>query len=161
MGLLLTAEELFQIAAQMEASGQSFYLEMADKIADPKLKELFDSLATDEEQHYKLFTEYYRQATQKDWKLSQVDEETADYINALLGVRMFPPKKDATAEVAVIHNVKDALKIALSLEKDSLLFYRELQEMIGSELCPAIGRIISEERSHVTRLQAMLEATPE
>jgi len=49
---------------------------------------------------------------------------------------------------------------ALAMEKDALLFYRELVEMISPELCPAIRMIINQERSHITRLQEMLDSTP-
>jgi rubrerythrin len=160
MGLLLTAEELFQIAIQLESYGQSYYLELADQITDPKLSELFDSLAGEEEQHYKQFTDYYKQATQKDWQISKVDEETVDYIEALLGVRMFPPDKDVSMQAAAVHSTRDVLNTALAMEKDALLFYRELVEMISSELCPAVRMIINEERNHITRLQEMLDSTP-
>ena len=160
MGILLTAEELFQIAAQLESYGQSYYLELADQVTDAKLSELFDSLAAEEEQHYKQFTEYYKQATQKDWKISKVDEETADYIEALLGVRLFTPEKGGEKEAATIHAPNDVLSTALAMEKDALLFYRELVEMISPELCPAIRMIINQERSHITRLQEMLDSTP-
>jgi len=160
MGILLTAEELFQIAAQLESYGQSYYLELADVTDVPKLKEIYNLLAAEEERHYQLFTEYYQQATQKKWQLARVDEETAEYIEALMGIRMFQPEKDIAREVAAIQSPHDALDQALAFEKNSLLFFHRLLEMIGSELCPAIRKIIAEERDHITLLQAMLAETP-
>ena len=46
----------------------------------------------------------------------------------------------------------EAIQTALSAEKDSILFYSEMCDLVPEQDRPIIDRIINEERSHVRQL---------
>ena len=159
MGLLISTEELFNIAAQIEAGGQAFYLEVSSNAADPDLKELYDQLAAEEARHYNLFVDLYRQVSGSDSALPQVDPETASYIEAILNLRIFRNSKDGQERAFLIKSVGEALASALQFEKDTLLFFHELTRLISPELCSPINALIAEERKHIAKLNDRYEAS--
>jgi rubrerythrin len=48
-----------------------------------------------------------------------------------------------------------ALELGISAEKDSLLFYYELKEIMPRRTVPVLERIIAEEKSHLQQLTAI------
>lgn len=160
MALLFTPEELFNIAAQLEAGGQAYYLELAGSATDAKVRELYDMLATQEEQHYKLFTDMYHKASGVKTAPAQVDPETASYVESLLDMRLFRRSTDGREKAMMSKSLREALTDAIQFEKDSLLFFAELAKLVGKELCAPINALINEERKHIIMLKGFLDATP-
>jgi rubrerythrin len=48
-----------------------------------------------------------------------------------------------------------ALEVGISAEKDSILFYHEMKEIMPGPDIPVIDRIIAEEKSHLQQLTAI------
>ena len=57
MGIVFNAEEILEIAEQIERNGQNFYKKAAENTSDEKHKELLNSLYEMEIEHEKTFAE--------------------------------------------------------------------------------------------------------
>ncbi|MBW2138188.1 MAG: hypothetical protein JRH06_11610 [Deltaproteobacteria bacterium] len=55
MGYEFNADEIFQMAEQIEINGESFYREMSKKISDSSVRETLLDLAAMESEHRKVF----------------------------------------------------------------------------------------------------------
>lgn len=72
--------------------------------------------------------------------------------------KVFDPKLDPTARFKQVRSVSDVIRIAIDVEKDSIIFYLGLKEMIPQGLGKdKIDLIVREEMSHVALLSDMLE----
>jgi len=48
----------------------------------------------------------------------------------------------------------EAMELAISAEKDSILFYYEMSEIMPRRAQPTVNRILAEEKSHLAELTA-------
>ena len=89
--------------------------------------------------------------------LSQLSEaeEMSLYLNALADSKVFS-NSEAGAELGkMVKNDAEAIKIAIGLEKDSILFYSEMLNVVKEVDKKMVNYLIAEERDHVRRLKAM------
>ena len=49
----------------------------------------------------------------------------------------------------------EAMELAISAEKDSILFYYEMKEIMPWQAYPTVNKIISEEKSHLRELSEL------
>ncbi|MCP4690556.1 MAG: ferritin family protein [Desulfobacterales bacterium] len=147
------ADEVFEMAVQMEKNGAKFYRDAAEKIEDPDNKKLLLDLAAMEDAHEKTFSAMKAEITDKE-KSSTVfdpDAEAALYLRALVNSRVFYKKEiDPTSMVEIF-------KAAIDAEKDAIVFYLGMKEWVP----PAMGKnrldfIIKEEMSHIKLLSGKL-----
>ena len=149
------ADEVFEMAEQMERNGAQFYRDAAKAAADPSNKEMLMSLSTMEETHEKVFQSMRAELTKAE-KASTVFDPAGDaalYLRALVDSRVFFEKEiDVTSMVEI-------LKSAIEAEKDSIVFYLGMKEAVPQNLGgDRIDRIIREEMGHIRLLSKHLVA---
>lgn len=149
------ADEVFEMAEQMERNGAKFYRDAAENAADPSNKEMLIGLSKMEEAHEKIF-ESMRAELSSAEKASTVfdpDDETSLYLRALADSRVFFEKDiDVTSMVEI-------LKSAIEAEKDSIVFYLGMKEGVPKNLGrDRIEAIIKEEMGHIQLLTKHLVA---
>lgn len=147
------ADEVFEMAEQMERNGGAFYREAAEKVEDPDGKKLLLKLAAMEDEHEKIFAAMRAEISEKE-KESTVfdpDAEAALYLRALVDSRVFYKKEiDLTSMVEI-------LKAAIEAEKDAIVFYLGMKEWVPQALGKdRIDVIIKEEMSHIKLLSGKL-----
>jgi rubrerythrin len=149
------ADEVFEMAEQMERNGAKFYRDAAKSAGDPSNKDLLLSLSKMEEEHEKTF-QSMRTALTSAEKASTVFDpsgEAALYLRALADSRVFFEKKIDTTSMMEI------LKSAIEAEKDSIVFYLGMKEAVPPALGQdRINRIIKEEMGHIRMLSKELVA---
>jgi rubrerythrin len=155
MGYDFNADEVFEMAEQMERNGAKFYRNAAENTADPSNKDMLIGLCKMEEAHEKMF-ESMRAELSSAEKASTVFDpsgEAAQYLRALVDSRVFFEKEiDVTSMVGI-------LKSAIEAEKDSILFYLGMKEAVPKNLGKdRIEAIIKEEMSHIQMLTKQLVA---
>ena len=151
MSVVFSAEEVFSMAMEIEKSGYAYYKTVADGTDNPKLKELFDYLAGEEQRHYAFFESLSKEVT--DLNISGEElEQLSEYIQATTESRFFIGEDKAIALAKKTGNVKDAIDVAIGFEKDTLLFFYEVQNVTPQKTKKAAGEIIEEEKRHVMRL---------
>jgi rubrerythrin len=147
------ADEMFEIAEQLERNGAKFYRTAADAMTDPKAVELLQKLAAMEDDHEKTFARLRSGLTAADTKPTVFDPEgeAVQYLKALADTRVFFEKKIDTSSMQAI------LKDAITAEKDSIVFYLGMRDAVPE----GAGRrhvddIIKEEMGHIRLLSKQL-----
>ena len=154
---LLTGDEIIEIAIHLEESGEAFYTVAAEKANDLDIKALFEELALQEMYHRRAFQQMDRGTVQAALTPDQWDEFQA-YTGALLQQSFFDEPENALNLAARAQDERTALQAALSFEKETLLFFYELRDVVRSPGQQVVERIIREEKQHIKRLSGMLGA---
>jgi len=159
MMVALTVDDLFAMAIELERNGATFYARAAASAAGRPHAGLLHRLAAMEQMHEKRFAELraaVAQAGSAEATLDPAGERTA-YLKALADTRVFPVTAPPADELGTASDFAGALRFAIEREKDSVVFYETMQELVplhqGRE---QIRTIIAEELGHVHLLTAEL-----
>ena len=149
------ADEVFEMAEQMERNGAKFYRDAAKNTADPANTEMLMGLSKMEEDHEKMFGSMRAELSTAEKASTVFDPsgEAALYLRALVDGRVFFEKEiDATSMVEI-------LKSAIEAEKDSIVFYLGMKAAVPKNLGRnRIEAIIREEMGHIQMLTKHLVA---
>lgn len=145
--------EAVEVALNMEEEGIRFYTLAEEKVQEPAMKQLFSLLREKEHHHVEVFRRLYGELVQTegdpDAELYLLDPGISSYFRAFVASTVFPAKGAAEKVIAGIHDVAEVLRLGLRVEKDSILFYREL---LAHHPYPAardlLEKVIEEERTH-------------
>ena len=148
------ASEIFEMAEQIERNGAAFYKKAAAFIQGPAQKTL-EELASWELKHEELFKGMKDALTSAD-KLEQVfdpDEEGARYLRAFADRHVFDTRQEAADRLLGDENLEQVLRMAIDLEKDSIVFYLGLRDATPNKAGrDKVEDIIKEEMRHVSIL---------
>ncbi|NNL41706.1 MAG: ferritin family protein, partial [Desulfobacterales bacterium] len=124
------AEEIYEMAQQIERNGAAFYRKAAASVDDASGKELLLNFAEMEVAHERMFAELKKDLSEKDKSTTTFDPEgeAALYLRALADTRVFFEKRIDTT------SLKEILKAAIMAEKDSIVFYLGMKEMVPDDL---------------------------
>ena len=154
---VLTAAEALKWALEIEKNGEVFYNAVAAKSADPEVKALFGDLAAQERGHYQVFQKMLEEVKPEP-DLSNVEyDEYQTYLQVALDSALFAGPDKGLTLAKQAQDLATALRAAIGFEKDTLLFFYDLREMMVSDAeRGAISDVILEEKAHVRRLAKML-----
>lgn len=155
-----SAEETLKIAIEIEENGKEFYEEMVSKTEDTEIADVFKDLAVQEVKHRDTFQEMLGEAeVEKGEDLSSLlyGQLEDSYLQALADSKIFTPANENIQEASRADSRDELLTIAISLEKDTILYYYEiLEQATSSEDQELIKEVIEEEKKHVKRLSKLL-----
>ena len=158
------ADEIFEIAEQVERNGAKFYNRAAEMIEEPRCHKILTGLAAAEVQHEKIFVAM-RADIQKAGQVPTVDPdfdlqgEAALYLQAIADGQVFDVRVSPADLLTGEETIEDILRIALEREKDAVIFYLGIKDMVSENLGRnEIDRIIKEEMAHVTIISKELAA---
>ena len=147
------ADEIFEIAEQIERKGANFYRTAEENITDEDKKKLLIHLAEMEDDHEKTFKTLRDELSENEKTMTTFDpeDETADYLRLLADTRVFYEKEvDATS-------LNEVFKTAITAEKDSIVFYLGMKNVVPSHQGKNwLDRIIKEEMDHIRLLSKEL-----
>jgi rubrerythrin len=158
MNLFFNAEEIFKIAIQIEQNGQAFYKHAAE-LFKGEIKQRLLGLAAMEETHEKFFTQLKASVCEPDidTQLFDPDGDVERYLAALAGGYIFNVNESAEATLSGKKSIEDVLKLAIEREKESVVYYVGLKDVVPERLGKSkIDDIIKEEMKHVTLLSTTL-----
>ena len=155
---LLTGDEIIEIAMRLEESGETFYTAAAEKASNTDVKTLFEDLAVQEQYHRRAFQRMGRGVVELALSAEQWDQFQA-YTGALLRQSFFDKAGGALNQLVGAMNEQDALQAALGFEKETLLFFHELRDVVKGPSRQTVDRIVEEEKRHIQRLSGMLAST--
>ena len=154
------ANEVFQIAIDIEENGKRFYEKAMDIVDDPDVKGLLAFLAQEEVEHLKRFTELKAQLprTATEDTVWDPENEMNQYLQMMADMHVFRSDFDIEKELSQAKNPEDILKLGIQFEKDSIIFFLTMQdateEKKGREF---IGQLIDEEKEHLRKLSLELK----
>ena len=144
-----TAKEIFEMAKQIERNGVAFYQKAAKSVSDASEKDMLLELAKMEEDHEATFIKMEAQLKEQETAPTVFDpeDEAVQYLKSLADTRVFFEKE------IDLSSMKSILKAAITAEKDSIVFYLGMKELVPETLGKErIDGIIKEEMSHIRLL---------
>lgn len=150
-----TADDVFEMAEELERNGAKFYGDAAQNADNPEYKKLLVGLAEMEVEHEKIFVNLRSQLSGNEKALTAFDpqNESALYLKVLADTKVFFEKK------IDFSSMKSVLKAAILAEKDSIVFYLGMKEMVPEQYGKdKLDKIIEEEMDHIKILSKELVA---
>jgi rubrerythrin len=158
MVMPFNADEVFEMAEQIERNGGRFYRAAAEKF--PTVRELLLKLAKMEDDHEKTFADMRAGLSGKETgeTVFDPDGQSQMYLRAMADGHIFNPKANPVEKIAGKDTPEDILKMAIAVERDSVAFYvglkRSVSQAAGQD---KVEGIIAEEIGHVAILSKELE----
>jgi len=158
MAITFNADEIYQMAEQIERNGAKFYRTAAKNSPDAGAKRIFEELADMEAEHIKTFADMRAKLTPGDQLgVYDPDDEGAKYLHAIVQGRIFDVNADPAEQLSGSETPQDITNIAIGLEKDSIIFYQAMIDRVPSDSGKEkIGAIIKEEMGHILLLKDKL-----
>lgn len=159
MSILFNPDDIYALAVGIEQNGAKFYFRAAEYAFSPPVRELFKGLAILEQSHERTFTKMREELSEEDQSPSTFDPEgqSGAYLKALADGRIFDVKSDPLKKLTGKESVNDIVSMAIGMEKDSIIFYLGMRELVPEG--PGqnkIDAIIKEEMRHITVLSKEL-----
>ena len=159
MGIRFNADEIFEIAEQIERNGARFYRMGAEGIGDAENRKLLLDLAAMEDDHERTFASMRTELTKAEKKPTVFDPEgqAPAYLRDLADGHVFDIRRDPSETLTGKETMEDILRKAIDVEKDSVIFYLGMKEMVPARLGGArVDTIIHEEMEHIATLKGKL-----
>ena len=164
LSITFNFDEVFEMAEQIERDGARFYRSAAGKLSDLTARDKLLELATMEDEHEKTFAAL-RSELKTGVRMESTfdpDNQAALYLRAMADGKVFDIKKDPSNVLSEVKTLEEILHIAIGLEKDSIVFYMSIKDMVPGELGKEkIDVIIQEEKGHIVELSNQLSLTGE
>ena len=148
--------QILEIAVETERQGAAFYDALATQAKSQRVREECERLAEFEREHERLFRQLLAQEHSQQALQSVQAGDVSDerYLLALVESNMLPDEEAARRLAEEADSEVDAINIALQMEKNTILFYRELQDILG-EQAGVLATILDAARAHVYELHEL------
>ena len=149
-----TADDVFEMAEQLERNGATFYRDAARHTDNPEYKKLLETLSAMEIEHEKIFINLRSELSGNEKASTVFDpqNESIPYLRALADTKVFFEKE------IDFSSTESVLKAAILTEKDSIVFYLGMKEMVPEKYGKdKLDNIIKEEMGHIRILSKELK----
>ena len=161
MGITFNADEIFEMAEQIERNGAKFYREAAGTSSDADIKKMLQDLAAMEDGHQLTFAQMRKELSPEEKEVTTYDpdNEVAQYLKTVADFHGTEGKVSPTEMLTGQESMSEILKIALQAEKNSIAFYVGIKDLVVSKAGKdKIQSIIIEEMAHVSTIGGKLHA---
>jgi rubrerythrin len=162
MSVPFSADEIFQIAEQIERNADRFYRRAAQETGDSALRKKLLDLAAMENTHEKIFAALRSDLSGQEIEATVPEPwgEAALYLRGIADGHVFDVRRDPTEWLTGKETKEDILRAAIGYEKDSIVFYLGIKEVVPQELGKdKIDSILKEEMTHVAVLSDELASS--
>lgn len=151
MANFLNVSEIVQFAVYIEQNGYKFYVESIKRIKDTHLIELFQLLADEEFKHEEIFKKLLDH-TGTFTPHESYEGEYEAYMKDFLKTHALANEEALKEKIASVNSIEDAIQVALSFEKDSIILFTMLKKYIDEKNKEIVERIIQEEVKHIFKI---------
>lgn len=144
-------EEIVRLAVEIEKQGQKFYEIAAARVEDAEVKKIFELLAGEEKQHIADFKGLGAKLPGDFVPNESYVGEYGDYIKALIDNHVFN-HDNIEKLLPNISVAREALAVAFRFEKDSILIFQELYNLVDDAGKEVLGKLIEQEKQHIKKL---------
>jgi rubrerythrin len=161
MGFEYNADEILEMAEQIERNGARFYRRAAELARDEEVKNVLLDLAAWEDGHQKVFASMRQDLTDQQHQPTTFapEHETSLYLQAMADGNVFDIRADPAEMLTGTQSKKEIFELAIGQEKNSIVFYLGLKEMVPRTLGKdKVDQIIKEEMGHIGLLNREIAA---
>jgi rubrerythrin len=153
---VLSGSELVEVALGIERNGIAYYGALSESTIDATLKSTFRDLAGMERKHIEIFQKMLTSVGKyQPPYLGEGEQQYELYLKALVDSAVFADDKVALEMARAVSSPGEAIQIAIGAEKDSILFYNEMRELVPERQRSIVDEIICEEKSHLRQLSSL------
>ncbi|MGA7280014.1 MAG: ferritin family protein [Desulfocapsaceae bacterium] len=155
---MFSVADIREIAVQIERNGEAAYRQAAELVSDQTIAEIFNWMADEEKRHAQWFStiEAAEPLTEEQVELEQMGRQL---LQEMVADQTFSLDKKLLAQTPAF---AEALEQARLFEKDTVMFYEFLLNLISEEQPRLeLERVIREEKRHMDQLEEMKSAGPE
>jgi rubrerythrin len=159
MGVNFNANEVFEMAEQIERNGAKFYREAAGNAAGQEMKDLFLNMAAMEDGHLETFRAMRKELAAQEKAETAFDpyNEATLYLQTMADGKGSEGMKSPAEKLTGNESSQELLEIAIAAEKNSVLFYVGLKDLVAAKAGrDKVETIIREEVKHVADLRRQL-----
>ena len=160
MSITFNADEVFEMGMDIEKNGEAYYKKAAELATDPNIKKAFTYLAGEEKKHWETFKELREALPPKSSSPTVIDPDGLEslYLDALVKSRLFNSEQEAEKVASKVEDEIEALRAALTFEKDTILFFQTMRSMTREDLGrEKIDMLIEEEQKHIVRISTEIK----
>ena len=157
MAIVFNVDEVLEMGEQIERNGAAFYRKAAQATPDDGARDMLLRLARMEDDHEKTFSAMRRELTEEEKRptVYDPDGEAAQYLRAMASGYVFDVKGDPAASLTGAETLDEILRRGIKAEKDSIVFYLGLKDIVPKRLGKdSVDDIIKEEMAHITLLSS-------
>ncbi len=123
----ITNQELLGISLKIESDGKKFYSELAEIVADPKVKDFFKLMSREEALHEKQFKRLIelKGLERVSWENNPTLRK---FIDKEFQTDIFPPPKQIISQLPKIGGIQKALELAMDAERIVGEFFRLMHD---------------------------------
>jgi rubrerythrin len=158
MAVSFSIDEIFEMAEQIEANGGKFYRKASKMTDDESTSRTFMDLAVMEDGHYEIFKDMRKNLApeEKEQVTFDPDNESGFYLQAMANLHGSEGKKDRDIQLTGKETINEIFRIAVDAEKNSIIFYTALKDLVSGAGKGKVADIIREELGHLVILQGRL-----
>ncbi len=153
---VFTASQALEMAVRIEEHGESFYRAAAEKSDESEIRELFEDLADRECSHREVFQAMAADVCETPKESPSEVGDYASFLQVALDNAVFSGPDKALHMAEQAEDRTAVLRAAMGLEKDTMLFYYDLREMVSQKDRKVILGVINEEKQHLRRLAELV-----
>ncbi|MDO5018626.1 MAG: ferritin family protein [Lagierella massiliensis] len=138
-------KDLLESLVRLEQNGYNFYIKASEKFDNLEIREFFKFLAEQELGHEELYKNLAKEVETSNSNTSResYDNEYNEYLKSLV---------ENTFNFQIDENISDVnevYKIAITLEKDTIIFIGEIRRLMPNFSPEIFEKVEKEERSHI------------
>lgn len=152
----MRAADAIEMAMGIETSGEAFYRAVAQKAPTSEVAKLFEDLAEQEVRHYAAFEKLGKTIRDRLMMTSAEWDEYQAYLEATVQSALFEEPDRALVAAEKAQDEREAVRMAMGFEKETMLFFYNLRDIVSDADQQIIDRIIAEEKAHLRRLAGVL-----
>ncbi len=154
MSIAFSGSELINIAIGIERRGMTFYDIMAKSTENATVRDMFQYLANMEGEHIRIFKGMLAEADRFQISETYAGEYVA-YFQALVDSAVFTDDFITSEMATKTDSDIKGIELAIGAEKDSVLFYYEMKDIMPHRAQLTVNKIIVEEKSHLRQLSEL------
>ena len=152
-----TGREILEVAVRIEENGARFYTDASKAFKNTNIVRILQDLAHEESIHMELFRNLIKALPESGpyGDYAPYMEEASGYLKALAASEVFTKPEEGSKLSLTVRGEKEVIDYAIQMEKDSLLFYLEMKNMIRKNDKAVIDNLIDQEKGHLSKLTAI------
>jgi rubrerythrin len=150
MSTAFNAEEILEMACQIERNGARYYRKAAELSQASDAKDMLIDFADMEDDHEKVFAKMKSKVQATPIPPEDLTPEALRYLHIIADKHVVPKQKRPEDDLSSDASLRDILSVAMDMENNSIMFYLGLMEAMPEEWGQKnVKAIIREEMRHV------------
>ena len=159
MSAIFNTDEIFDMAEEIERNAARLYRQAAKNVADKEIRKMFLNMAVMEDEHLHIFEQMRGELAGSGEKQSvfDPDDEAVVYLQVMAGSHGTEGRISQVKNLTGDETVEEIINIAIDAEKNSIVFYTGLKDLMPSKVGKDnVEAVIREEMKHLASLNQQL-----